>query len=91
MTTNDVSTPTGDELLASIGQLTIVYEDAGDGWVTVSLLEVPGAISQGATVAEARANVLEAAKELLRSYVEDGTEPEIRTIVGVEVVRNGGV
>ena len=89
MTTTDVTTPTGEQLLANIGQLTIVYEDGGDGdgWVTVSLLELPGAISQGATIAEARENVLDAARELLLSYYEDGTDPQIRPIVGIEIVR----
>ncbi|MGI8804320.1 MAG: type II toxin-antitoxin system HicB family antitoxin [Thermoleophilaceae bacterium] len=41
-------------------QLTIVYEDAGDGWITASVAEVPGANSQGRTRAEARENVIDA-------------------------------
>ena len=40
--------------------LTIRYEDAGDGWVMAQVAEVPGAISQGKTREEARANVLDA-------------------------------
>jgi hypothetical protein len=35
-------------------RLTIVYEDAGDGWVTARVAEVPGAISEGATRAQAK-------------------------------------
>jgi predicted RNase H-like HicB family nuclease len=40
--------------------LTIRYEDAGDGWFTAQVAEVPGAISQGKTREEARANVIDA-------------------------------
>jgi predicted RNase H-like HicB family nuclease len=40
----------------SLLELTIVYEDAGDGWITASIAEVPGANSQGRTRAEAREN-----------------------------------
>jgi predicted RNase H-like HicB family nuclease len=45
--------------------LTIRYSDAGDGWVTAQITEIPGAISQGATRSEARANVLDALDLLL--------------------------
>lgn len=40
--------------------LTIQYSDAGDGWVTAQVLEIPGAISEGKTREEAKANVLDA-------------------------------
>ena len=46
-------------------RLTIVYEDAGDGWVTARVPEVPGAISQGATRAEAKENVIDALRGIL--------------------------
>ena len=45
--------------------LTIRYEDAGDGWVLATIPEVPGAISQGRTRAEARANVIDALQTVL--------------------------
>ena len=41
-------------------RLTVRYTDAGDGWVTAQVAEVPGAISQGKTRDEARANVIDA-------------------------------
>ncbi len=41
-------------------QLTIVYEDGGDGWILARVLEVPAAIDQGRTRDEARANVPDA-------------------------------
>ena len=46
-------------------RLTIVYEDAGDGWIMASVPEVPGAISQGRTRAEARENVIDALHGIL--------------------------
>jgi predicted RNase H-like HicB family nuclease len=45
--------------------LTIRYEDAGDGWLTAQVVEVPGAISEGKTREEARANVIDALDVLL--------------------------
>jgi predicted RNase H-like HicB family nuclease len=45
--------------------LTIRYEDAGDGWLTAQVAEVPGAISQGKTKEEARSNVIDALDVLL--------------------------
>ncbi|MEA2193096.1 MAG: HicB like antitoxin of bacterial toxin-antitoxin system [Solirubrobacteraceae bacterium] len=57
------------EFMAMIGReaikLTIRYEDGGDGWVLASIPEVPGAISQGRTRAEARANVIDALQTVL--------------------------
>jgi len=41
-------------------RLTIVYEESGDGWIVASVPEVPGALSQGRTRAEARENVIDA-------------------------------
>lgn len=45
--------------------LTIRYEDAGAGWVTAQVVDVPGAISEGKTREEARANVIDALAVLL--------------------------
>jgi predicted RNase H-like HicB family nuclease len=45
-------------------QLTILYEEAEDGWVAARIQEVPAAISQGRSREEARANVIEALRDL---------------------------
>ena len=67
-------------------RLTIVYEDAGDGWVTARVPEVPGAISQGATRAEAKENVIDALRGILElrfgehaltEPIEDGESLEL--------------
>ena len=39
-------------------RLTIVYEDGGDGWIVASIPEVPGALSQGHTLAQRARPVL---------------------------------
>jgi predicted RNase H-like HicB family nuclease len=46
-------------------RLTVRYTEAGDGWVTAQVVEIPGAISEGSTRAEARSNVLDALQVLL--------------------------
>lgn len=46
-------------------RLTIVYENAGDGWIVASIPEVPGALSQGHTRQEARENVIDALHGIL--------------------------
>jgi hypothetical protein len=45
--------------------LTVVYEDAGDGWIMASIPQVPGVRSQGRTREEARENVPDALREML--------------------------
>lgn len=51
--------------------LTIVYESGDDGWITVSIPEVPGVLSQGRTREEAREMILSALNDWLRFYVDD--------------------
>jgi predicted RNase H-like HicB family nuclease len=46
-------------------QLTVRFEDAGEGWVLATIPEVPGAISQGRTREEARENVIDALRVVL--------------------------
>ncbi len=46
-------------------RLSIVYEDAGDGWIMASVPEVPGVNSQGRTRKEARGNVIDALHGIL--------------------------
>jgi predicted RNase H-like HicB family nuclease len=51
--------------------LTIVYEPGEDGWITVSIPEVPGVFSQGRSRTQAREMVLSALNDWLRLYVTD--------------------
>jgi predicted RNase H-like HicB family nuclease len=50
--------------------LAIRYSDAGDGWITAQVLEIPGAISEGETREAAKANVLDALDVVLTPDVE---------------------
>ena len=47
------------------GELTIVFEPAEEGGFTAYIPEVPGAISEGETVDEAREMVIDALRELV--------------------------
>ena len=51
--------------------LTIVYEDAEDGWIAARIEEVPGAISQGRTREEAKVNVIAALRDLTQDPTWD--------------------
>jgi predicted RNase H-like HicB family nuclease len=52
--------------------LTVVYEQGADGWITARIREFPAAMSQGRTREDARENVLDALRELVFSYLEEG-------------------
>lgn len=47
-------------------RLTIAFDDPDeDGWIVARVVEVPGALSQGRTRAEARENVIDALRLML--------------------------
>ena len=56
--------------VADTVQVTIAYEHDDEGWVTAQVLEVPAAIDQGRTRAEARTNVLQALQAALETWPE---------------------
>jgi len=64
--------------------LTVVFEDGGEGWVTATIPEVQGVVSQGRTREEARENVRDALREVLlyrlgvpaeKTELTDASEP----------------
>lgn len=57
-------------------RFTIRYSDGGDGWIMAQVEEVPGAISQGRTRAEARENVIDALRLMLRPEPGDLVDPD---------------
>lgn len=63
-------------------RLTIRYADAGDGWVTAQIAEVPAAISEGRTRQEARENMLDALQVVLTPDEEltDGQRDDSLTL-----------
>lgn len=56
-------------------ELTVRYEDVGDGWLTAQVLEVPGAISEGRGRHEARASVIDALQAVLAPDEQLAGEP----------------
>lgn len=59
-----------------MGQLTAVYEPGENGWIVVTCPEVPGAISQGRTMEEAR-NMIREAVELVLEANRELAEEEL--------------
>ena len=60
-------------------KLTAVFEPAKEGGYTCFVEEIPAAISQGETLAEAKANLLDALKLVMqcqRMLVEKSLSPE---------------
>jgi len=60
-------------------RLTGIFEPAEEGGYTCFVEEIPAAISQGETLAEAKANLLDALKLVLqtqRELVEESLSPE---------------
>jgi predicted RNase H-like HicB family nuclease len=70
-------------------RLTIAFEEPDeDGWIVASVLEVPGAMSQGRTREEARENVIDALRLVLapddddQRVADERSEPLELTMIG---------
>lgn len=57
--------------------LTAVFTPDEDGWTMAQLAEWPAVVTCGRTVEEARAMLLDAAREMIASYRDEGREPPI--------------
>ena len=57
--------------------LTAVFTPDEDGWTMAQLAEWPAVITCGRTVDEAREMLVDAAREMLASYRDEGREPPI--------------
>ncbi len=58
-------------------RFTILFEEGEDGWIVAQVKEVLGAVSQGKTREQARANVIDALRLMLSPEPEDaGAESE---------------
>ena len=49
-------------------EYTVVYQTEENGWIMASAPELPGAVTQGRDMAEARSMIKEAVELLLASY-----------------------
>lgn len=75
--------PTGNYPATTMGDaldFTIHYSDAGDGWIMAQVEEVPGAISQGRTRAEARVNVIDALRLMLKPEPDQPSDPDRKAL-----------
>lgn len=57
--------------------LTAVFTPDENGWTMAQLAEWPAVITCGKTVEEARSMLLDAAREMIASYRDEGREPPI--------------
>lgn len=57
--------------------LTAVFTPDENGWTMAQLAEWPAVVTCGQTVEEARELLLDAARELIASYRDEGREPPI--------------
>jgi predicted RNase H-like HicB family nuclease len=52
-------------------EYTVVYQTIEDGWIMASVPELPGAVTQGRDMDEARSMIKEAVELLLESYQDN--------------------
>jgi len=57
--------------------LTAVFTPDEDGWTMAQLAEWPAVVTCGRTVEEAREMLLDAAREMLASFRDEGRQPPI--------------
>lgn len=57
--------------------LTAVFTPDENGWTMAQLAEWPAVVTCGRTVDEAREMLLDAAREMIASYQDEGREPPI--------------
>ena len=58
-------------------QLTAVFTPDEDGWTMAQLAEWPVIVTCGPTVEDAREMLIDAAREMIASYRDEGCEPPI--------------
>lgn len=63
--------------MSEMTTLTAVFTPDEDGWVMAQLAEWPAVVTCGRTVDEAREMLLDAANEMVASYLAEGRRPPI--------------
>ena len=69
------------------GELTFNLQfelDEESGWFVAHVVELPGCVSQGATMEEAKANIAEALEAYLEVVLQDAIRAEIRDFSPVD-------
>ena len=67
--------------VSGAGELTFNLQfelDEESGWFVAHVVELPGCISQGATIDEAKANIAEALEAYLEVVLQDAIRAELR-------------
>ena len=59
----------------------VVYEQGEDGWIVATVPELPGAVSQGRTMEEARFMIKDAVTLLLEVILEDAAKESSPTAI----------
>ena len=62
-------------------EYSVVYETVEDGWVMARVPELPGAVTQGKDLAEARSMIKEAVELLLQAYRENAARDAVGTAI----------
>jgi predicted RNase H-like HicB family nuclease len=75
----DISVSRGhtSEVMSETLTLTAVFTPDENGWTMAQLAEWPAVVTCGRTVEEAREMLLDAAREMVASYREEGREPPV--------------
>ncbi len=55
-------------------EYTVLYQPVEDGWIMATVPELPGAVTQGRNLSEARSMIKEAVELLLQSYRENAVK-----------------
>jgi len=55
-------------------EYTVLYQPVEDGWIMATVPELPGAVSQGRDLSEARSMIKEAVELLLANYRENAAK-----------------
>jgi predicted RNase H-like HicB family nuclease len=56
------------------GEYLVIYQPIEDGWIMATVPELPGAVTQGRNLEEAREMIQEAIELLLQSYREHAAQ-----------------
>ena len=64
----------------------VLYDTIEDGWIMATVPDLPGAVTQGQILEEARSNILEVIELLLASYRENAAQQASSHVVR-EVVK----
>ncbi len=55
-------------------EYTVVYQEVEDGWIMATVPDLPGAVTQGRDLDEARSMIKEVVELLLESYHDNATK-----------------